>query len=413
MKRNKRKMLLMLAVLLAVMTSAVPFCAAVHTQTMPVLMYHDLTEDPAAVNSLTVTGERFRMDMEFLQAYGYTPLLPSELAALRKNGGALPSRPVMITFDDGYRSNYEIAYPILQQTGMKAVIAVLGGNVDRATAAGEPRGFMTWDELREMAESGLVEVGSHTYGLHNGQYGGSLVPDGINGVMRRRGESQRAYRARVGGDLRRSIDGIVQHTGQKQVCYFAYPFGAYDSWMQQMLEENGVSVSVVTKAGAAAPLVSLHKMPRYAVRMDQPVSALLRRADSAVPTLAAISVNGAQSRLPAYHVDGHHFVRVRDVAMLLRQTASGFDVQWNAGQRRVELTSFAAYTPLGTELQPLPQGTRRLQSLPTPTMVDGAAHMVASYQAEGVTYYKLRSLGELCGFAVDWNSEAHLVEVTA
>ena len=56
MKRNKRKMLLMLAVLLAVMTSAVPFCAAVHTQTMPVLMYHDLTEDPAAVNSLTVTG---------------------------------------------------------------------------------------------------------------------------------------------------------------------------------------------------------------------------------------------------------------------------------------------------------------------------------------------------------------------
>ena len=92
MKRNKRKMLLMLAVLLAVMTSAVPFCAAVHTQMMPVLMYHDLTEDPAAVNSLTVTGERFRMDMEFLQAYGYTPLLPSELAALRKT--AVHCRPV-------------------------------------------------------------------------------------------------------------------------------------------------------------------------------------------------------------------------------------------------------------------------------------------------------------------------------
>ena len=102
-------------------------CSAANTASkVPILMYHNLTNDPSAVTSMTITGERFQEDMEYLEYNGYTPLLSADLIDIRAGKEAMPERPVMITFDDGYRSNYDIAYPILQKTGMKAVIALIG-----------------------------------------------------------------------------------------------------------------------------------------------------------------------------------------------------------------------------------------------------------------------------------------------
>ena len=312
-------------------------------------MYHDFTNDPNDTDSMTVTGEHFRLDMEFLREFGYTPLLPADLVAIQQGTMEMPENPVMITFDDGYRSNYDIAYPILPQTGMKAVIAVVAHNM-AAEDTGDPlRGHLLWSEMREMVQSGLVEIGSHTCNLHNSQYGGSSAPDGIDDVMRRRGESQSAYRTRVGGDLADSMKRITQNTGQTRVNYFAYPYGAYDSWMQPLLEENGIAVSALTHMGQATPMVSLHKLPRYGMKMENPASLLLRQTNTAAPTIATVSVNGVQSRLPAYYIDGSNYVRVRDVAALLMHTSSGFDVRWNSAQRRVELVSFTPYTPNGTE----------------------------------------------------------------
>lgn len=59
---------------------------------------------------MTITGERFQEDMEYLEYNGYTPLLSADLIDIRAGRKSMPERPVMITFDDGYRSNYDIAY---------------------------------------------------------------------------------------------------------------------------------------------------------------------------------------------------------------------------------------------------------------------------------------------------------------
>ena len=67
---------------------------------------------------MTVTPGKFRSDLETVLAMGYTPVLPRELAA----GDALPEKPILITFDDGYLSNYEYAWPILEKYGMVATI---------------------------------------------------------------------------------------------------------------------------------------------------------------------------------------------------------------------------------------------------------------------------------------------------
>ena len=106
-------------------------------------------------------------------------------------------------------------------------------------------------------------------------------------------------------------------------------------------------------------------------------------------------------------------MRVRDVAVLLGGTGSAFNVEWNSGKNRVELQSFTPYTPLGTENAPLSGETRTVQSITEPTVADSVPSMVAAYNVDGYTYYKLRSLGDLCGFAVDWDEESQTVIVTA
>ena len=172
-------------------------------------------------------------------------------------------------------------------------------------------------------------------------------------------------------------------------------------------------VSTLTNAGKANPFVSLHKMPRYRITMQQSVSSLLRQTSIAYPAIANVSVNGNTTVLPAYNIDGNNYVRVRDVAMLLKDTPSGFDVQWNKDLQQVELKSFSPYTPNGKENKPMSSERRTVQSLTEPTAADGALHMIAAYNVDGYTYYKLRSLGDLCGFLVDWDGTSQTVTITA
>ena len=210
-------------------------CSAANTASkVPILMYHNLTNDPSAVTSMTITGERFQEDMEYLEYNGYTPLLSADLINIRAGKEAMPERPVMITFDDGYRSNYDIAYPILQKTGMKAVIALIGKSIRANDNTEANRFFLKWNEAAEMADSGLVELGSHTYNLHNPQYGGLTAPDGINGIQRLKGESQ-----------------------------------------APLLQKNGIQVSVLTNTGTASIRRKLTDLPRYRITMDTKLSDIL------------------------------------------------------------------------------------------------------------------------------------------
>lgn len=376
---------------------------------IPVLMYHDITDDPAALNTMRVTSERFRWDMEFLAQFGYTPLLPAELLAIRAGEKEMPEKSVMITFDDGYRSNYELAFPVLRETGMKAVVAVVCRNMLERGSGDPGRTALTWRELREMAASGVFEIGSHTYDLHNPEYQGKAVPGGINGVMRRPGETESTYAARVGADLAASIAMIRRKTGQQSVNYFSYPFGAAERWMQPLLQQEGIGVSTLTNEGAASIDRGLYDLPRYRVDMSRPLSVLLRQTATAEPSQTVVSSGGKTQVLPTYLIDGSHYVRVRDVAALLDGTEVGFDVRWNATRQCVELTSKTDYTTADAAAAPLPTGGRTVQSVVEPTVVDGTARMVAAYKIDGSTYYKLRSLGVLCGFAVDWDEQAHAV----
>ncbi|MBR4211107.1 MAG: hypothetical protein IKR84_01790, partial [Oscillibacter sp.] len=78
---------------------------------MPVLMYHHMLPDGSDCNDMTVTPSKLRQDFDYIRKQGYTPVLPRELL----DPDSIPEKPILITFDDGYASNYNILYPILQE----------------------------------------------------------------------------------------------------------------------------------------------------------------------------------------------------------------------------------------------------------------------------------------------------------
>lgn len=263
MNRKKRRIALAAAVLLlAVAAGGLKLFDLARGPKVTILMYHHIVADGSAVNGMTVTESRFRQDMEWLRSHGYTTVLPRELAA----GEPVPDKAVMVTFDDGYSSNYHLAYPILQDLEMKAAIAVIGRVVDAGGTT-----FLTWDMCREMSDSGLVEIGSHSYDLHNmDQREGNFDPGGPNGIQHIDGESREEFNRRVLGDLQRSIDAIQQGMGAEAV-FFAYPFGAEEPWADVFIREH-FALTLLTGEGTARTADGLYGLPRRTVSMERPAS---------------------------------------------------------------------------------------------------------------------------------------------
>lgn len=267
---DRKKGVLLLAALLAVLAAF----ALYGRGRVTILMYHHLVPDGSETSSMSVTGGKFRRDMEYLQAHGYQTLLPDELEEILRRHRICPKRAVVVSFDDGYRSNYQIAYPILQETGCRAVISLITANIHDAPEEGAL--MLSWQEVEEMSAGGTVVFGSHTDNLHNPDIGGELRtgPGAANGVERLRGETREDYQKRVGPDLARSCALIEAHTGEP-VSWFAYPYGAGDRWCEKILDELEVAISVSTNPGRARAGGGIRSLPRFAVREDTDLASLL------------------------------------------------------------------------------------------------------------------------------------------
>lgn len=221
-----------------------------------VLMYHHVVEDGGECNDMTVTVSRLKKDLYWIKAHGYQTVLPRELAA----GEPLPERAVMITFDDGYRSNYELLYPALQEEGMKAVISVITCMPDHGD-----QHYIDWEMCREMTESGLVEIGSHTYALHNLDAKGLVTSGGVNGIQRAPNESYESFQARVLDDIQKSYDLIAENVGQTPT-FFAYPFGVTERSALALINSL-FPVTALTQSGIAQVGSDFHGLPRFRVTM--------------------------------------------------------------------------------------------------------------------------------------------------
>ncbi|HEX4048128.1 MAG TPA: polysaccharide deacetylase family protein [Elusimicrobiota bacterium] len=178
---------------------------------LPAPMYHKIGDAPpgSRLAKLWVSAADFRAQLEHLRDDGYTAIGLADWRDAETGLKPLPDKPVLLTFDDGFMNNYEAAYPLLREFGMKGVIFLVYEAVGRHNGWENPAlepwlKMLTWGQIKEMQDSGVIEFGSHTM-RHR-----SLAETPLEEVRWEAVESKARLEDKLG----------------REVLGFAYPYGA-------------------------------------------------------------------------------------------------------------------------------------------------------------------------------------------
>ncbi len=287
-------------------------CLKVHAQSpdVVVLCYHDVRDNvggiPVAAGKapsrpqMIASGENhldpdqyaistwnLASQFDWLHSHGYNVISLQQLIDARTGGQKLPAKAVMLTFDDGLRSSYTKVFPLLKAYAYHAVVAVVGawadlpadGKVDYGPRPFTRDDFATWAQLREMQDSGLVEIASHTWDLHHGIIAnpqGNIIPAAvIHAYNPRTGryETDEEYTARIRADLTRSSEEIRQKLGRAPRAVM-WPYGSYTQVAASIAESLGMSASFTLGLPVTSPnrpfgLTGIRGIPRL-VLMSNP-----------------------------------------------------------------------------------------------------------------------------------------------
>lgn len=205
---------------------------------IPVLMYHHFVEDKEKTSYTTITSEAFEEQMNYLKTKGYNAVSDHDLIDFYYHGTELPENPIYITMDDGYLSNYEIAYPILKDNDMKATIFSIASRTDKEYSL--PR--FTWDQAREMSDSGVMSIQSHTYDLHHKE---EVDATEVSAMIAYDTEE---YYEKIVSDLTLSKH-LIEHELSKEAIAFSYPYGHYDETTLSAVDEAGYKIAVTVEHG--------------------------------------------------------------------------------------------------------------------------------------------------------------------
>jgi len=228
----------------AVLLPAGPARPASRSIDVPVLMYHRVgslpPDPPAMLAQLTVQPRVFAAQMRWLARHHFQAITPRQLFDALEKRKRLPARPVLITFDDGYRNVRFNAAPVLHRLGMPATAFVITGRLDGADPS-----FLTWRDVRALERDGFT-IGSHT--VHH-------IP------------LSSASPAQATRELTRSRATLERHLGHP-VEWFAYPYGSTSAAVVTLVHKSGYLLAFTTQKGATqytrAPLL----LSRYEIARD-------------------------------------------------------------------------------------------------------------------------------------------------
>ena len=264
--------------------SAEAMAEEAYTADVPVLMYHHL--DEAGNDSTAITPELFEAQMRALREAGYESVMPDDLLAYVRSGAALPDKPVVITFDDGYLSNYEYAWPILEKYGFRATVFVIGATVGCTEHYKDTDYPITphfsWEQAAEMVASGVISVQSHTFDMH--QWAPFEAGRARESILRFEDESEADYRAALAADCEKMAGAIPAATGER-AHVLAYPNGLWDSLAQVTVLEHGIDVTFDTEFGSNTIIrglpQSLYGLNRFTMNESVSVETMLEWVSTA------------------------------------------------------------------------------------------------------------------------------------
>ncbi|HYG70035.1 MAG TPA: poly-beta-1,6-N-acetyl-D-glucosamine N-deacetylase PgaB [Anaeromyxobacteraceae bacterium] len=231
-------------------------------EALTILSYHEVADPADALVPLyAVTPTNFVRQLDWLRNQGFRFVSVSDVLAARAGRKPLPEKAVLVTFDDAYQSVYEHAWPVLKAFRIPAVVNVVGSwletketvNFDGKELPREK--LVSWRALREMVDSGLVELGSHSFDLHRGIPGnpqGNLQPAGTTRAWlaeRARYETEPEYARRVEADLERNAKLIRRQAGRSPRV-IAWPYGRYNATTRRIAERLGMTIGLTLDDGA-------------------------------------------------------------------------------------------------------------------------------------------------------------------
>lgn len=211
------------------------------TLRVPILMYHYISAAPDSSDAirvdLSVSPATFREHLQYLRAAGYETITLRDLVMALQTGAPLPEKPILLTFDDGYRDAYTEAFPALLDAGFVGTFFLLTQPVDAENPA-----YVTWDQVIEMHAAGM-EMQSHGY---------------THVDLRARSVDYLVWQ------MLGSKEAIEKRTGET-VRFFCYPSGRYDELAIQVLRSANYWAAVTTHQGADHSSDSLFELERLRV----------------------------------------------------------------------------------------------------------------------------------------------------
>lgn len=200
---------------------------------LPIVMYHGLLKEKSRQGAYIISPDLLESDLKYLKDHGYETVVVQDLLDYVHKGTPLPEKPVMLTFDDGYYNNYVYAYPLMQQYACKMVLSPIGRYTEEYSQTNDNHAnysHVTWTQLKEMIDSGWVEVQNHSYNMHS--------TTKRQGAKKASGESVEQYTQALTEDALRMQEAVTQNLGVTPTA-FTYPFGAYSKESLSILKNLG------------------------------------------------------------------------------------------------------------------------------------------------------------------------------
>ncbi|SEU03518.1 poly-beta-1,6-N-acetyl-D-glucosamine N-deacetylase PgaB [Variovorax sp. OV084] len=277
---------LLLALCLPALAQPLPSADPDDGLSFRVISFHDVRTNVRASfetspDETAVDERTFAEVFAWLQYSGYHPVSLQQIVDARAGGKPLPPRPVLLTFDDGYRSAYTKVFPLLKRYNYPALMALVtswlevpqGQQVHWGDKPAPREDFLLWSEAAEMARSGLVEFASHTDAMHTGILAnpqGNMLPAAAThryDPKTGRYEDDAAYARRIETDLRRSRELIEKRTGAK-VRAMVWPYGAYNDAALKASARAGMPITFTLDDGSNTPAVPLSRIRRALAAYD-------------------------------------------------------------------------------------------------------------------------------------------------
>lgn len=211
------------------------------TAAVPIIMYHQISENPAVLGDYAITPELLRNDFEYMRDNNIHPISFTQLNKFVKLGEPLPENPIIITFDDGERTFLTKVLPLLKEFSYPANVNIVGSLVELYTKNGstdDRYAYLNENDLKLLSSETLVEIGYHSYDLH------SL--SGRRGMAKLHGESVEEYEQLIREDIRLFQDYVYSIMGEK-TSVMAYPYGIRNDKLLDICKDSGFHITLTCR----------------------------------------------------------------------------------------------------------------------------------------------------------------------